>query len=87
MAPPGVAPSRYRDRVQPESPQYIFKDAVGSTIKTTVTMGAIGLFFSSIQNTLTKQNVGAWGVVTKFGGTTTSFGTDARQSAVRVESS
>lgn len=82
MASLGVAPNRYRDRVQPELPPYVFKDAVGSALRSTMAMGAIGLFFSSVQNTLTKQNTNAWGVVTKFGGTTTNFGMDARQYAL-----
>ena len=85
MASLGVAPARYRDRVQPESPPYVFKDAVGSTLQTTAAMGAIGLFFSSVQNTLTKQNTNAWGVITKFGSTTTNFGVDARQPALALK--
>ena len=73
--PSGVAPSRYRDATRPETKPYVFKDAVGSALRTTAVMGGIGLFFSSVQNTLTKQNTTAWGVFTKFGGTTVTFGT------------
>lgn len=78
-SPSGVASGRYRDAVRPEAPPYVFKDAVGGALRTTATMGAIGLFFSSVQNTLTKQNVTAWGVITKFGGTTATFGVKLRR--------
>jgi hypothetical protein len=40
-----------------------------------ITTGA-GLFVSTIQNTLTKQNYGSMGAFTKFGGTTAVYGID-----------
>jgi hypothetical protein len=73
-APSGIPADRYRDAPRPEAKQYQFKDAVSATIRTTAFMGGIGLFVSSVQNTLTKQNVTAWSVVTRFGGTTATFG-------------
>lgn len=51
------------------------KDAVGSAIKATSVTAAAGAFISTIQNTLTRQNVGAMGAFTRFGGTTATFGT------------
>ncbi|KAM0716091.1 hypothetical protein Q7P37_008605 [Cladosporium fusiforme] len=45
------------------------KDAVGSAIKATLVTGGAGAFISTIQNTLTKQNVGAFGVFTRSGST------------------
>merc|ERR1719284_1482006 len=45
------------------------KDAVGSAIKATLVTGGAGAFISTVQNTLTKQNVGAFGIFTRTGGT------------------
>lgn len=50
------------------------KDAVGGAIRATMATGTAGAFVSAIQNTLTKQNIGAWGVFTKTGGTIATFG-------------
>lgn len=50
------------------------KDAVGATIKATGVTAAAGTFVSTIQNTLTKQNVGAFGVFSRTGGTIAVFG-------------
>lgn len=50
------------------------KDALGAAIKATMVTGAAGTFISTIQNTLTKQNVGAFGIFTKTGGTIAVFG-------------
>lgn len=50
------------------------KDAVGSAVKATGITGGAGLFISAIQNTLSKQNVGAFGVFTRTGGTIAVFG-------------
>ncbi|KAF2481961.1 mitochondrial import inner membrane translocase subunit Tim17 family protein [Neohortaea acidophila] len=49
------------------------KDAVGSAVKATGITGGAGLFISAIQNTLSKQNVGAFGVFTRTGGTIAVF--------------
>lgn len=54
--------------------QYQPKDAVGQTIKATALTSGAGLFVSTIQNTLTRQNVGAFGVFTRTGGTIAVFG-------------
>ena len=50
------------------------KDAVGAAIKATAITAAAGAFVSTIQNTLTKQNVGAFGIFTRTGGTIAIFG-------------
>lgn len=50
------------------------KDALGAAIKATMVTGAAGTFISTIQNTLTKQNVGAFGIFTRTGGTIAVFG-------------
>lgn len=50
------------------------KDAVGAAIKGTMVTATGGAFVSAVQNTLTKQNIGAWGVFTRTGGTIGTFG-------------
>ncbi|MCJ1432617.1 hypothetical protein MMC27_001974 [Xylographa pallens] len=49
------------------------KDAVTAGIKSTLVTGAAGALVSSVQNTLTKQNVTAWGIFTRTGGTIAVF--------------
>ncbi|TPX18170.1 uncharacterized protein E0L32_002679 [Thyridium curvatum] len=49
------------------------KDAVRSAITGALVSGGAGLFASAIQNSLQKQNVGAWGVFTRTGGTIATF--------------
>ncbi|KAI9680791.1 MAG: hypothetical protein M1817_004231 [Caeruleum heppii] len=56
-----------------EDRPYRPKDALGAGIKGTMITGGAGVFVSSIQNTLTRQNVSAWGVVTRTGGTIAVF--------------
>nr|POF02294.1 nadh-ubiquinone oxidoreductase 21.3 kda subunit [Quercus suber] len=54
--------------------QYHPQDAIGGAVKATLVTGTAGLFVSTIQNTLTKQNVGAFGVFTRSGSTVAVFG-------------
>ena len=54
--------------------QYKSKDAIGLAIESTLVMGAAGLTISAIQNTLTKQNISGWGVLTRTGGIIAIFG-------------
>ncbi|MCJ1288366.1 hypothetical protein MMC26_007721 [Xylographa opegraphella] len=49
------------------------KDAVTAGIKSSLVTGAAGALVSSVQNTLTKQNVTAWGIFTRTGGTIAVF--------------
>lgn len=51
------------------------KDSVGAGINGTLVTGAAGLAVSAIQNTLTKRNVGALGVLTRTGSTVAVMGT------------
>jgi hypothetical protein len=62
-----------------EEEQYQPQDAVGAAIKATAITGGAGAFISTIQNTLAKQNVGAFGVFTRTGGTIAVFGMAARE--------
>lgn len=50
------------------------QDALGSAIKNTIAVGTAGLFVAAVQSTITKDNVGALGVFSKFGSTTAMFG-------------
>lgn len=58
-----------------EHEAYHPKDAIGAALKTTAITGVAGALVSGIQNTLTKQNIGAMGVFTRTGGTIATFGT------------
>ncbi|TID14435.1 Threonine-tRNA ligase [Venturia nashicola] len=49
------------------------KDAIAYTMKATFQVGGAGALVAAIQNTLTRQNVGAMGFFTRFGGTTATF--------------
>jgi hypothetical protein len=51
------------------------RDAIGRSIKATLVTGTAGAAVSAVQNTLTKQNIGAWGIFTRTGGTIGVFGT------------
>lgn len=61
---------------QQDQPEELYepKDAVGATVKSTLVAGTAGTFVSAIQNVLSKQNVGAFGVFTRTGGTIATFG-------------
>lgn len=71
--PFGIPANRYRDARRSEAKPYEFKDAIAGTVAMTGAMGGLGLFFSAVQNALTRQNIGAWGVITRYGGTTATF--------------
>jgi hypothetical protein len=60
--------------MEEEQPTYQPKDAVQASIQTTLITGSAGLLFAAVQNTLTRQNIGAFGVFTRFGGTIGLFG-------------
>lgn len=50
------------------------QDAIGNAIKNTIMIGGAGLFIGAVQNTVTKTNVGAFGIFSRFGTTTALFG-------------
>ncbi|KAL8663824.1 MAG: hypothetical protein Q9202_003509 [Teloschistes flavicans] len=56
-----------------DEPTYQPQDAISSSLHSTMILGGTGLFFSAVQNTLTRQNVSAWGVVTRTGSTIWTF--------------
>lgn len=53
---------------------YVPQDAIGAAIKSTVAVGTAGLFFAAVQTSYARQNLGAMGVFTRFGGTSALFG-------------
>ena len=50
------------------------EDAIANGFRGAFLTGSAGLLISAVQNTVAKQNIGALGVFTKFGGTTAIFG-------------
>jgi hypothetical protein len=62
------------ERVAVVEPAYEARDAIFEAIRTGALTGAGGFLMSAVQNTVQKQNVGAMGVFTKYGGTTAIFG-------------
>ena len=59
------------------------QDAIAAGMKSTIAVGTAGLFIAAIQTSWSKQNVGAMGVFTRFGGSTALFGTLARRGTRR----
>jgi hypothetical protein len=58
----------------PEGEHYQPKDAVKAAITATMVTGGAGALVSAVQNSLSKRNVGAWGILTRTGGTIGIFG-------------
>ncbi|KAI5806348.1 hypothetical protein EDC01DRAFT_626430 [Geopyxis carbonaria] len=54
-------------------PQFERRDAIGQAVRGTLIVGGVGTMLSAIQNSLSKQNVGAFGVITRTGGTIGMF--------------
>jgi len=59
---------------EPEEPRYQPKDAIGATLTATMITTGAGAFVSAVQNTLTRQNVGAMGIFSRTGTTIAVFG-------------
>jgi FtsH-binding integral membrane protein len=62
------------DLVEQDEEVYEPQDAIAKFTQSAVIVGSAGLLLSAVQNTVAKQNLGAMGIVTKFGGTTAMFG-------------
>ncbi|KAL9625048.1 MAG: hypothetical protein Q9160_000777 [Pyrenula sp. 1 TL-2023] len=56
-----------------EDRTYQPEDAIANSVQALAITGAAGLFVSAIQNSLARQNVSAWGVLTRTGGTAALF--------------
>ena len=59
-----------------ETEYYEPQDAIGKATQGVLVCGSAGFLFSAVQNTMARQNYGALGVLTRFGGTTALFGMD-----------
>ncbi|KIN00846.1 hypothetical protein OIDMADRAFT_18987 [Oidiodendron maius Zn] len=53
----------------PEGEHYQPKDAVKAAISGTMVTGGAGALVSAVQNSLSKRNLGAWGIFTRTGST------------------
>ena len=61
-----------------DGPVYDPQDALGRSARSALMTGAAGLFIASVQNTVAKEQIGAFGVFTRFGrtiGLLSMFGT------------
>ena len=50
------------------------QDAIGNGIRSATFLGGAGLFISAVQNSIAKQNVGTFGVISRTGGSVALFG-------------
>lgn len=50
------------------------EDAIAKSIHATTITGGAGLLLAAVQNTVARENIGAFGVFTRFGGTIALFG-------------
>jgi len=55
------------------APVYIPTDAIAASISSAAMTGGAGLLLAAVQNTLQRENVGAFGVFTRFGSTIALF--------------
>lgn len=61
--------------VEEDTPVYHPQDALAKSARAAALTGAAGLFFASVQNTVAKEQIGPFGVFTRFGGTIGLMGT------------
>lgn len=50
------------------------RDAIGEGIRGATYLGGAGLFISAIMNSMSKQNVGTFGIISRTGGSIALFG-------------
>jgi hypothetical protein len=60
-----------------DEPTYEPKDAIAKTWSTSLRTGTAGLFIATVQTTLARRQLGAFGVFTTFGSTTAWAGEEA----------
>src|SRR5437763_5518203 len=71
---PGTYPHATTDAIVDTPAPYEPKDAIAQSVRSATFTGSAGLLLAAVQNTLSRENVGAFGVFTKFGGTIALFG-------------
>jgi hypothetical protein len=52
-------------------------DSLANTARTTLQTGAVGATIAGVMSALQKQNIGATGIITRFGGVIALYGMDA----------
>lgn len=57
-----------------EGEHYQPKDAVKAALNGTMVTGGAGALVAAVQNSLSKKNVGAWGIFTRSGAVIGTFG-------------
>lgn len=62
-------PNPHPIQIQQEEEIYHARDAIKSGVKGAIAGGSVGLFAAAVQNSLSKQNLGVWGVIRRHGGT------------------
>lgn len=60
--------------VDPSEVTFQPQDAIGKATKNAAMLGGAGLFLAAVQNTVAKENVGMFGIFSKFGSSTALFG-------------
>lgn len=60
--------------VDPTEVTFEPQDAIGKATKNAAMLGGAGLFLAAVQNTVAKENVGMFGIFSKFGSSTALFG-------------
>lgn len=73
--PKEIPPSAAADDIVDTPAPYEPKDAIAQSVRSATFTGSAGLLLAAVQNTLTRENVGAFGVFSRFGGTIALFGT------------
>jgi hypothetical protein len=73
--PNEVPPIAAADDIDDAPAPYEPKDAIAQSVRSATFTGSAGLLLAAVQNTLARENVGAFGVFSRFGGTIALFGT------------
>jgi hypothetical protein len=68
-----------------EEPPFKPKDAIAEGLRGALTVGVVGSVFSGIQASLTKQNIGVFGAVTRYGRTIAVFSASHPPSALPAD--
>ena len=58
------------------------QDALATTTRAIVMTGTAGIFLAAIKNTVAKENIGPFGIFSRFGGTVGTFGMDVCSKSV-----
>lgn len=69
-----MSEAQFPDNIGTDDVTFEPQDAIGKAIKNAAMLGGAGLFLAAVQNTVAKQNVGMFGVFSKFGSSTALFG-------------